>query len=879
MRLLLLSLIFILQSLPAFAGMHGHTRVVSPRGMFNIGTPAQFDYAFINFLQEGDSFLSPFGSNWAASGTCFWNSAGLDANGWPNQACANGLAFGGGIRYPSSAQFSGQYTVDGSGLGVFSVGIGTQFTLSSGVTCGGVASGTAPNNTGSGWGYSSAVNGTITTNDTAGTGFCVPFTNVGQSTPLLENFIVSNTCSTTSGGCVGAFIKNVRLYQQRDFVRLNAGNIFRSEYLQTIANFDPSYVRFMDWGPGDAYSTQVRYENRPKPTTSGLVTGSYWLSSPPYTVSTGTNLLSVAAAAGTPGSMVHGEVATFKFANTMNNGSNVFAQNGVTISAVSLASPGAVTTSAVHGYATGDVIIHNFSSPTNMPKLNLYPVCITVVDTTHYTMQVFTVATNTCTATPVDTTSFGAFSATGTNYSVEYTSLNVGARVNAPIADADGRTPLMNYFKAGAGSYALNMTYDKNSCAITNGAGVTICGAWLVNHIVGLASSAGGQGANPQLAPIEIEVKFINEVNALLTGGQHPVGLWINMPHMGMVSTDPDYTTASDYPRNMANTIINGTYPLCAGCPVLFENSNEWWNNFYPTFSYYSRQNFLRYGVVGPSDFGTVRTIQMFEDIRNNSGVYNPSVFKFAMVGGPPGAAGDPRLSGHNHILIFGDATIFADARWPNAASPPWAYFDYGGWAPYTNPSTAFYSTNTAITASQWCAAQATACAATPPQAPNCVGAVDTTWCLPWVVNGVVGGAPTADQLTISDILTNDSEFLQALSSVGKSVVSYEGSANWATCVGCSNFGGTVANLTQSNYLIAVYQSQSWSNAWINYCSTRLNDTYSGGCGNLSEITLPTGNWQFAFSSPDTFGSTTTEGSGLNFLWGALGTFNSSLAQ
>jgi hypothetical protein len=494
-------------------------------------------------------------------------------------------------------------------------------------------------------------------------------------------------------------------------------------------------------------------------------------------------------------------------------------------------------------------------------------------------MQVFTVATNTCTATPVNTAGFGSFTATGFNYAVEYTSLNVGARINAPIADADGVTPELTYFTAAAGSYALNITYDKNSCAITDGSGGLICGAWLTNHVLGLANGAGGQGANPQLAPIEIEVKFINEVNSLLTGGQHPVGLWINMPHMGMVSTDPDYTAASDYPQNMAKTIINGTYPLCAGCPVIFENSNEWWNTFYPTYSYYSRQNFLRYGVQGSFDFGTVRTIQMFEDIRNNSGVYNSSIMHMTMVGGPPGAAGDPRSSGHNHIQIFGDATIFADARWPNAASPPWAYFDYGGWAPYTNPSTAFYSANTPITATQWCVAQATACAATPPFAPNCVGAVDTTWCLPWVVNGVVGSAPTAQQATIADDLTNDSEFLQALSSVGKSVVSYEGGGSWATAINDNNFGGAVANLTQSNYLIAVYQSQSWSNAWINYCSSRLNDTYSGGCGNLSQITHPAGNWKFAFSRPDTFGSTTTEGSGLNFLWGALGTFNSSLPQ
>jgi hypothetical protein len=942
--------------------------------MFNIGTPGQFDYSFINFLQEGDDFLSPFGSNWAASGTCFWNSAGLDSNGWPNQACANGLAFGGGIRYPSSAQFSGQYTVDGSGLGVFSIGIGTQFTLSSGVTCGGVASGTAPNNTGTGWGYSSAVNGTITTNDTAGTGFCVPFTNVGQSTPLLENFIVSNTCSTTAGACAGAFIKNIRIYQQADYTRLAAGKIFRNGYLQQIANMDPSYIRFMDWGPGDAYSGQIRYENRPKVTTTSGTTQSYWLASPPYTVSTGTNLVSVAAAAGTPGSMVHGEVASFKFANTMNFGArfgpaqiaavsnaspgqvtiavgagsatisaggtgfgatatgtiawsgsgctvngntdntvlNVTTNSSVVITTVnSVSNPGtcnplpavATTWTAVSGgglsagtgasftltvqaaqFTTGDVVIHVLRSG-SMPKLNQYPVCVTVVDAAHYTLKVFTIATNTCTGTNVDTTLWGNLTA-GNNFVVEYASLNVGARVNAPITMADSVTPLMTFFKAGGGSYAHNIVYDKNSCPITDGTGAVICGTWLVNQGVGLAGGAGGQGGYPAPTPIEMEVELVNEANALLTGGQHPIGLWINIPHMALVPTDPDFSDASDYARNMARTIINGSNPICSGCPVIFENSNEWWNSFYPTTGYYTTQNFLRYGVQGSSDFGTLRTVQMFEDIHNNSGVYNPSVFHFAMMGGPPGAVGDPRFSvggtSGNYIRIFGDTTIMTDARWPNAASPPWAYFDYGGWAPYAEPSGAFYTANFVTMAAAWCTAQATACALTPPYAPNCTGATDTSFCLPWVVNGIVGSAPTAEQQAITDLTTQDSEFLQALSSVGKSVVSYEGNGFWPTTIGSQNQSGsaTIINtLAQSNYMIAIYQSQSWSNAWVNYCSARLNDTYSGGCGNLSEITLPASNFRFAFSSPDTFGSTTTEGNGLNPLWGALGAFNSSLSQ
>jgi hypothetical protein len=935
--------------------------------MFNINTPGQYDYAFINFLQEGDDFLSPVGSNWAASGTCFWNTAGLDSNGWPNQACANGLTFGGGIRYPSSAQFSGQYTVDGSGLGVFNVGVGTFFVLSSGVQCGGVPSGTAPNTTGAGWGYSSAVNANITTNDTAGTGFCIPFTISGLAAPELTSVNYSNTCSTTSGACVGAFIKNVRLYQQRDYARLNAGNIYRSEYLQNVANLDPSYVRFMDWGPGDGYSTQIRYENRPHLTTSGIITGSYWLASPPYTVSTGTNLLSVASASGMPVSMVHGEVATFKFGNRMNPGATFFGPN--TVTAVSQTSPGQVTvanlavaTAAVSAggtgfgntltgnivwtgsgcsfppvlnvttnaagavvtinsivsrgvcttlppvattwtapngqglsngtgasftltsenmYSTGDVVIHSLASG-NMPKLNLYPVCITVVDSLHYTMQVFTVATNTCTATPVDTTMFGAFSASGSNLVTEYTSLNVGARGNFPISDADGQTPITTYFIAGAGSYAANMVFDKNSCAITDGSGNLICGSWLVNHGQGLSQGAGGQGAGQPPSVLEAEVKYINEVNALLTGGQHPVGLWINIPHMGLLPTDPDYTDASGYARNMARTIISGTYPLCAGCPVIFENSNEWWNlTVYPTASYYSRQNFFRYGVTGSQDFGTLRTIQMFEDIHNNSGVYNPSVMHFAAMGATTGFGGDPNFPGSNNTLIFGDATVLSDSRWPNAAAKPYQYFDFGGYAPYTSAPVVFYTANFTTLSANWCTAQSTACALTPPFAPNCVGAIDTTYCLPFV-NGIFGPA-SADLSTITDLRTADLQYQKALYSVGKSYVRYEGGASWSTCSisDCSDNGTPlgavpqqIQTAAQRNYMIALYQSQSWAAAWSAYCQGMMSDTSSGGCGNLSIQQNPAVDFRFSYASPDLFGSTTTEGNGLIPLWTSQSTIN-----
>jgi hypothetical protein len=535
-------------------------------------------------------------------------------------------------------------------------------------------------------------------------------------------------------------------------------------------------------------------------------------------------------------------------------------------------------------FSSGDVIIHTMTG-TNMPNLHHYPVCVTVVDAAHYTMQVFTVATNTCTATAVNTVSFGSFIAGGDS-AVEYASLNVGARLNAPITVADGATPLIQFFVSHSGGYAQNITYDKNSCAITNGAGANICGAWLVNQQLGLQNCSGCIGGFPPLTPIEDIVEYINEVNALLTGGQHPIGLWINLPHMGLLPTDPDYTTASDYPLNMAKTIVN--YPLCAGCPVIFEVGNEWWNPPYATDQYFNRQNFLRYGMSETSHFGTLRTVQMFEDIHNNSGVYNPAIFHFAMIGGPPGfpGTGDPTMAGQgNNIRIFGDTLLLTDPRWPNANSKPYAYFDFGGWAPYAEASVAFYTANFTTLSANWCAGQAAACALTPPYAPNCTaGAIDTTYCLPFV-NGIFGPV-SAEQMTVTDLRAIDVLFKQALYSVGKTYVNYEGGANWATCATIDNCpGGNSANplgavppnvntAAQRNYMIALYQSTSWAQVWTSFCQGRMNDTSAGGCGNLSEITQPVFNFRFAYSSPDAFGSTTTEGNGLIPLWASQTTLN-----
>ncbi len=253
------------------------------------------------------------------------------------------------------------------------------------------------------------------------------------------------------------------------------------------------------------------------------------------------------------------------------------------------------------------------------------------------------------------------------------------------------------------------------------------------------------------------------------------------------------------------------------------------------------------------------------------------------MMCGPWTAVGDPNdVNSGCGIRLFGDPTIMNDARWPNSASPPFAYYDFYGYAPYVNAPAGFYATNFTTMAANWCSGQAAACALTPPFAPNCTGSVDSVYCVPFVA-GIVGPLANpvgSDLATIADMIYGDELFKKAAYKAGKTFVNYEGGSNWATCYpsdSCPSTnpdGSTISTAAQRNFMIATYQSTSWANAWSNYCKTKTADTSAGGCGNLLAITGPAPNFKFSFGAPDTFGSTLTEGAGLIPLWTSLGAIN-----
>jgi hypothetical protein len=846
-----LTLIFVLSCLAglsndADAGTHGSaSRAVTARALLNMNLFGQFDYATINPLAEGDGVLSPFGAGFT-TGTCYWNTSILDSNGWPNNDCA--ASFGGGLRIPSSTAFSGQYTFDGVGTGKTSFPATGTFTMLSGVSCGGVASGTPPNTLGKGWGYTFAsLNGTFTTTDT-GNGFCAPFTISGAATPQFIAWYVSQTDPRSTG----SFVKNLRWYRQSDYVDLTTSGrcspracVFRAGYLQPIVNLHPGAVRTMNWTTG-VNSPLVRFENRALPTTAGLLTGSYWLNSPPYTVSSGTNAITVAAATGTPVSMKHGEVATFRI------GANSNPANGaVTVSSVSNHNPGKVTTSSAHGFTTGDIVIADFGSSAG--NFNLYPVCANVVDATHFTIAL---ATN-C-SSGIDTTTW-SFSLVGCSCVTEYVRLNVGGRGVYPLVRADGFTPLSNAFSLTTGKY-VQLVFDKNSAGITDGSGNAIKGAWIYQD-----NQTGNYGA-----PLEIQTELINELNGLLQSqspGASPIHMFASIPQMALEPQDPDYTTASDYPANAVKTIINGAngYPgLCSGCLLFVELiPDETWNfagAFTETF-YFVRQSYLRWPSTGgtdPNTFSTFRAVLASQDIVQNSGVYNSAKVKLAHMGGVnqglPGSSG----SG-NYVRVFGSSTLFSDPLWPNASNPPYVYFDVSGYAPYINPTDAWNTANLATMAAKWASDAGNA----PAQEADCAA---------WLAGLYVANTPNS-LVTITDLLALNASWIATMQSIGKVFVNYEGGSNWST-------GGSLTT-TESNFLNAVYLSQAWANDLVAFAQT-YNSASSGLPGLYIECNyylsggVPSVNYQWAFCSPDTYNGTTTEGM-LSKAWNGLSTMDNGL--
>jgi hypothetical protein len=660
----------------------------------------------------------------------------IGTNGYPNVSIkvADNKPFGGGVRIPSSTQYgavgSNQYYVlrwKGNGEVRLSLQAGS-------------------------WSYQQSMSSNATqirpdrwrTTRGSNTYIILNFTGPAQLFPLI---VFSSDPNET-----GANLSNLQFYRLEDEADLYAGNVFRTTYKKTLVDLCPSAIRFLDWVGGNN-SKLARFESRTSPDYAawgGGNAGSNWVSSPPYGVTTGTNQFSLATVRGTPESQTQGEIVTCRI------GSGIVRAGKKAVTGVTNSKPGKITAVA-HGFATGDVIVHHFPSGV-MPKLHLLPCTITVVDQDHYEIG-------------KDTTTFGSF--TGIAHANQFITLNVGGRGDYPVVFPIPTIPASNY---GNGYLATadykTFVFDKTIAARIDDSGNYVYGAWIFND----AGSNNGHGGG---VPLEICTALINEVNAMRPA--HPIHMWINIPHLGLCSMDPDYNLGSSWGIQAVNVILNGANGyagLTSSAQLFIEYSNETWNLGGMAFSqtyYCAYRGFLRWPTSGAFDkasMASLRSVVNVEDIKKSP--YNSQRLKFVLAG-----QGTLGVSGLNLARIDGTNFYLNDPL--NVWGPtiaPMSHHDYFAFAAYFVAQPSFDTANLSNYVNTWvtnigdAGAQETACAD--------------------YVNGIknqsLGGNETIDRYRLALL----PRYIAKMKSYNRCVIMYEG--GWDHDIKPVSAGGLVSS-------------------------------------------------------------------------------------
>lgn len=527
------------------------------------------DYAFINFFQEASGFVSPFNTGWASG--IVWSSQYLDTQGYPctNQVTpgvtgctygngagvstanpGNGRSFGGSFSIPASTNYSGVYCLQGYGTGTISLGGSATWTESPGAC--GTFTGT----------YNKTSNANWTVSDETWAGWCIPIAYSG--TIVTSNGFQVTATDTNS---TGHYIKGLALYQLSDQTDFQAGKIFRSAYKAQIVNMDPEAIRVMNWSGGNS-AGEMNFTDRPTPLNTVGYSGLY---SPvsnllPYGASSGSNQVTISSVTGTPASMTHGERVYFRAGSASARTVN----GNVQVSSVSQTSGTVtVTTSTAHGFADGDIIItfppSSKTVGSGMSLLNFYPATINTsgCGTTCYTFS-FSGTVSGCAST-------GACNASAN----QFMTLNVGSRGTYPLTLYQESGPYSWFGTFVANSY-YQFCYDARAPGQTDGSGNWVYGVWF--------PCSGNEATGAQrTVPIEIQVAFVNELNAM--SPTHPISLFVTMPPMGVICytyyCDPNGTASTDWPVNALNVYLNGANGYSGlNSPALLyvQYGNELWN-------------------------------------------------------------------------------------------------------------------------------------------------------------------------------------------------------------------------------------------------------------------------------------------------------------
>lgn len=798
---------------------------LSQRSTLNIGPTSGLgcEFRFINHFLPGEQF-GPVGSAFSTGSTY---GQLVDSSGFPF-AATTGNSFGAGVAIPADWQYgaagSGQYYIfkfDGNAQWTFNT---NTFSYVAGPVTGA-------------WGTRSSSNVTVeASNRWHTTGSATSTYMIFQYTGPTQLFGLNFNTNDNAGIGVTGNVRNVQFYRLDDEADLLAGNVFRMPYKLMLKALCPSAIRFMDWHGGNVNKGMRFDTGRTLPGYAcygGQNGGGFnWFTSPPYGPLTfvdapGTANQYVVAAATpttgnsktTPGSMQQGEVVTTRI------DTSVVRTGQTTISGITNASTGVVTTSTAHGLSTGDIVVHSFNtsqatgaisggSPTvitsisttglvagmridsllvpvgttivsttintvtmsasatagtdqftfqAMPKLHLLPCKVTVTNSTTYSIA-------TVGGTAVNTTSMGTFG--GSASTVPYVTLNVGSRGAFPIVFAAG-------YNVGTFSGYLNspqynnFVFDKSVAASADGAGNLVYGVWVHSEAPhnNVAHDGGG-------VPVEICTALVNEVNAL--GPVRPIGMWLNIPYMSQSSMDADYTTASNWGINMINVALNGANGyagLTAAATLFVEYSNETWNSGGSAFSiapYLGLRGRNRWPQTTSSDYvdmASLRSSVVMNDIKQ-SGYYSGRV-KLVLAGqGAQGAT----VGGLNQLRIDGNYWQLNDASNPGGATgSPMKVHDLFAVASYFYAGDTFDNANLASLVSSWVSNIGNATA----QEANCASYVAG------VVNTSLADATATE--TTWNYKTNNIPGLatKAATYSGKSVVLYEG--GWDKTVNFEN--------------------------------------------------------------------------------------------
>jgi hypothetical protein len=950
------------------------SQTFSQRSNINLNFMSENNYGLIDFTKKYP--VGPTGSNYTTAP--LWPSL-IDANGWPNTTGTGSGNFGGNATFPGATNYGGPYEITWDGNGRLDMGNGTwtetnlvtpgtctisianpavitfanSFAIDQEVvftTTGALPTGLSFNTTyyvisaglsGSSFQVSATRGGSaiVTSGTQSGTHTCTGTYSKNQNGRWSSRFdgvspVIRATQSaggTTHLQCnwsfqandlnsSGNYVKNLKMYRVDDRADLLAGKIFRSAWKQLLVNLCPSAIRAMNWC-GGASSTQCRWENRGTISTSGW--SAAWTASPCYAsiATASVNAYSVVAAVPTsantkttPASMQHGEIATIVIPSATVRAGNV------TVSAITNANPGQVTTSSAHGFNTGDVVVLALGQTTTIQALNLFPVTVTVVDTTHFTIG-------------VDTTGLGAFSSgTGTNQVRSLITLQVGSgndRIAYPVTMPTGNNLQSQFSSLSANNY-YTFYFDKNCGPITDGtyatftgtitgttltassisgtiaAGQTVGGvgvAGLTKIVSGAGSTwtvsvsqsvisvsmtsigwkygtwiAGNAGSgNDGETPIEVIGALIKEINAMTP--VHPIGLWINIPFRALNGLDPDYSSGSDWAVN-AITTLRGI--LSTNIPIFIEYANETWNSaggFY-AFGYVTGRSYRRWFSSGQNDAIDMQAFLQGYITRAIKASFPSSNLQYVIGGW--GDQGTQAFGGN--LLRISGSTTPGNAGWfymndqiSGAWGAPMSNHDAFAFATYLEADDSTYYSKAGLGGFVDDSAMYNGTNNSGNGGGNYTGAANQAQAITNFVAAVQSGPASSCIDTWVNAGLNSGKSVDLAAAVrpyGKTAINYEGGEGFVLTAGSYNLGSHTVTSADATFLQGIINSTNWRDAQVGYFNRAAQ------IGNLAMqgvYTMIGTRWAYAVE--DTY-SGGVEGAALsgNPCFAGMGTRNQSLA-